>query len=109
MRVRTATQASVLENSREWMHYYNWHRQHAGIDYQCPINTLRINMNNLLALHSPAHRAEFTSGRDNSDLCYLEIASAAFSTLPSEGRILKPASANFARITPSSSSRKMPG
>ena len=23
-----------------WMHYYNWHRQHAGIDYQCPINTL---------------------------------------------------------------------
>ena len=35
-----------------WMHYYNWHRQHAGIDYQCPINTLRINMNNLLALHS---------------------------------------------------------
>ena len=52
MRVRTATQASVLENSREWMHYYNWHRQHAGIDYQCPINTLGINMNNLLALHS---------------------------------------------------------
>ena len=38
-----------------WMHYYNWHRQHAGIDYQCPINTLGINMNNLLALHSPAH------------------------------------------------------
>ncbi|MBS03670.1 MAG: IS481 family transposase, partial [Gammaproteobacteria bacterium] len=35
-----------------WMHYYNWHRQHAGIDYQCPINTLGINMNNLLALHS---------------------------------------------------------
>ena len=34
-----------------WMHYYNWHRQHAGIDYQCPINTLGINMNNLLALH----------------------------------------------------------
>ena len=35
-----------------WMHYYNWHRQHAGIDYQCPINTLGINMNNLLALHN---------------------------------------------------------
>jgi len=35
-----------------WMHYYNWHRQHPGIDYQCPINTLGINMNNLLALHS---------------------------------------------------------
>ena len=35
-----------------WMHYYNWHRQHAGIDYQCPINTLGINMNNLLALHT---------------------------------------------------------
>jgi len=35
-----------------WMHYYNWHRQHAGIDYQCPINTLRININNLLALHT---------------------------------------------------------
>ena len=34
-----------------WMHYYNWHRQHAGIDYQCPTNTLGINMNNLLALH----------------------------------------------------------
>jgi len=32
-----------------WMHYYNWHRQHAEIDYQCPINTLGINMNNLLA------------------------------------------------------------
>ena len=35
-----------------WTHYYNWHRQHAGIDYQCPINTLGINMNNLLALHN---------------------------------------------------------
>ncbi|MBS04898.1 MAG: IS481 family transposase, partial [Gammaproteobacteria bacterium] len=33
------------------MHYYNWHRQHVGIDYQRPINTLGINMNNLLALH----------------------------------------------------------
>ena len=35
-----------------WMHYYNWHQQHPGIDYQCPINTLGINMNNLLALHT---------------------------------------------------------
>ena len=35
-----------------WMHYYNWHRQHAGIDYQTPIDTLGFNMNNLMALHN---------------------------------------------------------
>lgn len=34
-----------------WLHQYNWHRQHAGIDYTTPVSTLGISMNNLLALH----------------------------------------------------------
>lgn len=35
-----------------WLHQYNWHRPHAGINYQTPIQRLKLNGNNLVALHS---------------------------------------------------------
>lgn len=35
-----------------WLHHYNWHRPHAGINYQTPIQRLKLNGNNLVALHS---------------------------------------------------------
>lgn len=35
-----------------WIHRYNWHREHAGINYQTPISTLGLPLNNLVALHS---------------------------------------------------------
>lgn len=35
-----------------WLHHYNWHRPHASLDYQAPVQSLRLNMNNLVALHS---------------------------------------------------------
>jgi transposase InsO family protein len=35
-----------------WLHRYNWHRPHGGIEYQTPISRLRLNRNNLLRLHS---------------------------------------------------------
>ncbi len=35
-----------------WLHHYNWHRQHASLDYNPPITILGISMNNLLGLHS---------------------------------------------------------
>jgi transposase InsO family protein len=35
-----------------WLHRYNWHRPHGGINYQTPISRLGITGNNLLRLHS---------------------------------------------------------
>lgn len=41
--------AAVL---KEWLHEYNWHRPHASLNYQPPMNTLKLPVNNLVALHS---------------------------------------------------------
>jgi transposase InsO family protein len=35
-----------------WLHRYNWHRPHGGINYQTPISQLGLTRNNLLRLHS---------------------------------------------------------
>ena len=35
-----------------WLHQYNWHRPHGGINYQTPISRLGLTENNLLRLHS---------------------------------------------------------
>ena len=34
-----------------WLHRYNWHRPHGGINYQTPISRLGLTGNNLLRLH----------------------------------------------------------
>jgi transposase InsO family protein len=34
-----------------WMHRYNWHRPHGGIEYETPISRLGLCRNNLLRLH----------------------------------------------------------
>lgn len=36
----------------EWLHDYNWHRPHAGLNYQTPISTLELSLNNLMDLHT---------------------------------------------------------
>ena len=35
-----------------WLHQYNWHRPHAGLDYQPPISRSGLSVNNLLSSHS---------------------------------------------------------
>jgi transposase InsO family protein len=35
-----------------WLHRYNWHRPHGGINCQTPISRLGLDRNNLLRLHS---------------------------------------------------------
>jgi transposase InsO family protein len=35
-----------------WLHQYNWHRPHGGIDCQTPISRLGLTRDNLLRLHS---------------------------------------------------------
>ena len=35
-----------------WLHHYNWHRPHAGINKQSPISRSGLNVNNLMRLHS---------------------------------------------------------
>jgi transposase InsO family protein len=35
----------------EWLHEYNWHRPHASLNYQPPMSTLKLPVNNLVALH----------------------------------------------------------
>jgi transposase InsO family protein len=51
--------AQAYPNSRErkaelpiWLHRYNWHRPHAGIDDKTPISRLGLTANNVLRLHS---------------------------------------------------------
>jgi transposase InsO family protein len=51
--------AQAYSNSRErkaelptWLHRYNWHRPHAGIDDKVPISRLGLTEDNLLRLHS---------------------------------------------------------
>jgi transposase InsO family protein len=40
------------EELPSWLHRYNWHRPHAGIDDKVPISRLGLPENNLLRLHS---------------------------------------------------------
>jgi len=35
-----------------WLHRYNWHRPHGGIEYQTPISRLGLSRNSLLKLHT---------------------------------------------------------
>jgi len=35
-----------------WLHQYNWHRPHASLDYQTPVSSLQLPLNNLVGLHS---------------------------------------------------------
>jgi transposase InsO family protein len=35
-----------------WMHHYNWHRPHQGINGAAPISRLAQSQNNLLTLHT---------------------------------------------------------
>jgi transposase InsO family protein len=51
--------AHAYRNSRQrkeelpsWLHRYNWHRPHAGIDDKVPISRIGLTENNLLRLHS---------------------------------------------------------
>jgi len=51
--------ARAYRNSRQrrdqlpmWLHRYNWHRPHAGIDDKVPISRLGLPENNLLRLHN---------------------------------------------------------
>ena len=51
--------AHAYRNSRQrkeelpsWLHRYNWHRPHAGIDDKVPISRLGLPENNLLRLHT---------------------------------------------------------
>jgi transposase InsO family protein len=51
--------ATAYENSRQrkdrlpiWLHQYNWHRPHAGIDDKTPISRLGLTENNVLRFHS---------------------------------------------------------
>jgi transposase InsO family protein len=41
--------AAILD---QWIHHYNWHRPHQGINGAAPISRLRSSGNNLLTLHS---------------------------------------------------------
>jgi transposase InsO family protein len=50
--------AQAYENSRQrkhqlpaWLHRYNWHRPHAGIDGRTPISRLGLTGNNVLRFH----------------------------------------------------------
>jgi transposase InsO family protein len=50
--------AQAYENSRQrkdqlptWLHRYNWHRPHAGIDDRTPISRLGLTENNVLRFH----------------------------------------------------------
>jgi transposase InsO family protein len=51
--------AQAYENSRQrkdqlpsWLHRYNWHRPHSGIDAKTPISRLGLTENNVLRFHS---------------------------------------------------------
>ncbi|KEZ78096.1 IS481 family transposase [Salinisphaera hydrothermalis] len=35
-----------------WLHDYNWHRPHASLNHQPPISRLRLNVNNVVGLHT---------------------------------------------------------
>ena len=50
--------AQAYENSHQlkdqlptWLHRYNWHRPHAGIDGRTPISKLGLTENNVLRFH----------------------------------------------------------
>jgi len=62
-RIRTAMEewayARTYQNSAErsaqllpWIHEYNWHRPHAGINHHTPISRAGLDRNNLLTLHN---------------------------------------------------------
>jgi transposase InsO family protein len=57
--IREWAYARLYQNSAErlaqlepWIHGYNWHRPHAGIDHKPPISRSGLNVNNLLRHHS---------------------------------------------------------
>ena len=61
--IRTAMEewayARTYQNSAErsaqllpWIHEYNWHRPHAGINHHTPISRAGLDRNNLLTLHT---------------------------------------------------------
>jgi transposase InsO family protein len=55
--------AQAYQNSVErkaelpsWLHRYNWHRPHAGIDDKTPIGRLGLTNDNVLRFHTPSPR-----------------------------------------------------
>lgn len=46
------TSTHRAEEMPVWLHRYNWHRPHGGIDYETPISRLGLGRNNLLRLHN---------------------------------------------------------
>ncbi|MGO4675579.1 IS481 family transposase, partial [Bosea sp. 2YAB26] len=40
------------EELPRWLHHYNWHRPHGGIQAKTPISRLARDEDNLLTLHS---------------------------------------------------------
>lgn len=46
------TSAQRTETLENWIHHYNWHRAHQGIDGRAPISRLRKGSHNLLTLHT---------------------------------------------------------
>ena len=35
-----------------WLHHYNWRRPHASLDCHAPIQSLRLDLNNVLTIHT---------------------------------------------------------
>ena len=48
----TTTHDSASRELPLWLHRYNWHRPHAGIDDKVPISRLGLPEDNLLRLHN---------------------------------------------------------
>ncbi|MGO4741629.1 IS481 family transposase, partial [Bosea sp. 2KB_26] len=40
------------EELPRWLHHYNWHRPHGGIQANTPISRLALGEDNLLTLHT---------------------------------------------------------
>lgn len=45
----SSERAAVL---KEWIHHYNWHRPHHGVDGKAPMSRLKFSRNNLLKHHN---------------------------------------------------------
>jgi transposase InsO family protein len=57
--IREWAYARIYQNSAErfrhlapWVHQYNWHRPHTSLHQKTPISRSRLDVNNLLTLHS---------------------------------------------------------
>ena len=44
--------AQRVDTLNEWIHHYNWHRPHHGIDGVAPMSRLKLSRNNLLQHHN---------------------------------------------------------